>query len=274
MTQPALMLALPAYGGVVTTVFMESLLRFAEVARARGIAVTLKILSQESLIPRGRNTLVAEFLGRPELTHLLFIDADIGFDPRGILRMLAFDKPVVGGAYAKKGIDWSRVHAAARAGKPPEALAEAGLDYALNLIDEDLATQDRIPVTQGFVRVSKCGTGILLIRREVFAQLALAFPALRYENDIPGYENAYTRGNFWGFFDTLHHPESRRYLSEDYAFCHRWTQGCGGEIWMDVESVVTHQGSYSYSGSFLSVVPFTPDAPLSASVGFDLDVEQ
>lgn len=262
MTQPALMLALPAYGGQVTTGYMESLLRFTELARARGIAVTLKILAQESLIPRGRNTLVAEFLGRAELTHLLFIDADIGFDPMGILRMLAFDKPVIGGAYAKKGIDWARVQAAARAGLPPEKLAEAGLDYALNLIDEDLAAKDNIPVKQGFVRVAKCGTGILLIQRAVFAQLAAAYPELRYENDIAGYDNAHTRGNFFGYFDTLLHPVTRRYLSEDYAFCHRWTQGCGGEIWMDVESVVTHHGSYGYRGSFLSVVPFTPDTPV------------
>ena len=259
MSKPALMIALPAYGGQVTTVFMESLLRFAEMARGNGIAITLKILSQESLIPRGRNTLVAEFLGRQELTHLLFIDADIGFDPRGILRMLAFDKPLIGGAYAKKGIDWSRGHAAATSGKPPEALAQAGLDYALNLIDEDLAAQGNIPVTQGFVRVSKCGTGIMLIRRDVLTALATKYPELRYENDIAGYDNEFTRGNFWGFFDTLHHPVSRRYLSEDYAFCHRWTAGCGGEIWMDVESVVTHHGSYGYRGSFLSVVPFTPD---------------
>lgn len=259
MSAPALMIGLPAYGGQVSAVFLESLLRLSELARQNGIGLTLKILSQESLIPRGRNTLVAEFLGRPELTHLLFIDADIGFDPRGILRMLAFDKPLTGAAYPKKGIDWQRVHAAVQAGQPPEALAQAGLDFALNLIDEDLAGQDRIPVTQGFVRVAKCGTGVLLIRREVFTKLALQYPELRYENDIPGYDNTHTRGNFWGFFDTLHHPVSRRYLSEDYAFCHRWTQGCGGEVWMDVESVITHYGSYGYRGSFLSVVPFEPD---------------
>ena len=259
MSQIALMLGLPAYGGQVTTVFMESLLRLIDLARSRGIGITLKILSQESLIPRGRNTIVAEFLGRPELTHLLFIDADIGFDPQGILRMLAFDKPVIGGAYAKKGIDWSRVQAAALAGKPASALPEAGLDYALNLIDEDLAANGSVPVKQGFVRVAKCGTGILLIQRETLLRMTRQFPELQYENDIAGYDNEFTRGNFWGFFDTLHHPVTRRYLSEDYAFCHRWTQGCGGEIWMDVESVVTHHGSYGYRGSFLSVVPFTPD---------------
>lgn len=261
MSPPALMIGLPAYGGQVSTGFMESLLRLWELARNQGIVISLKILSQESLIPRGRNTIAAEFLGRPDLTHLLFIDADIGFDPHGILRMLAFDKPVVGGAYAKKGIDWGRVHAAALAGQTPPQLAQAGLDYALNLVDEDLDAQGRIPVRQGFVRVSKCGTGILLIRREVLTMMAAKHPELRYENDIAGYDSDFTRGNFWGFFDTLHHPVTRRYLSEDYAFCHRWTNGCGGEIWMDVESVVTHHGSYGYRGSFLAVVPFTPDPP-------------
>ena len=262
MSKPALMIALPAYGGQVTTVFMESLLKLSEAAQQNGIAITLKILSQESLIPRGRNTLVAEFLGRPQLTHLLFIDADMGFEPRAILRMLAFDKPVTGVACPKKGINWQRVHAAVQEGKPPEALAQAGLDFALNLVDEDqVSSNGQVPVTQGFVRVGKCGTGIMMIQRAVLTQLAARYPELQYQNDIAGYDNAYTRNNFWGFFDTLHHPVSRRYLSEDYAFCHRWTEGCGGEIWMDVESPIVHYGNYPYQGSFLSVVPFTPDVP-------------
>lgn len=261
LPKPALMIGLPAYGGQVTTGFMESLLRLVEAARHNGIAMTLKILGQESLIPRGRNTLVAEFLGRPELSHLLFIDADMGFEPQSILRMLAFGKPVTGVACPKKGIDWARVHAAATAGQPPEMLARLGLDFALNLIDEDVKADGQVPVTQGFVRVGKCGTGIMMIERRVFTALAQQFPELRYENDIAGYDNAHTRGNFWGFFDTLHHPVSRRYLSEDYAFCHRWVQGCGGEIWMDVESPIAHYGNYAYQGSFLSIVPFTPDQP-------------
>jgi hypothetical protein len=151
------------------------------------------------------------------------------------------------------------VHANAVAGRQPQELARLGLEYVLNLVDEDLPADGNIPVTQGFVRVGKCGTGFMMIERSVFTTMATYYPELRYENDITGYDNAHTRGNFWGFFDTLIHPESRRYLSEDYAFCHRWTQ-CGGEIWMDVESTLTHQGGYAFTGSFLSVAPFVPDA--------------
>lgn len=258
MSAPALLIGLPAYGGQVSVTFMESMLRFAETARQQGISIIMRVISQESLIPRGRNALVAEFLGRKELTHLLFIDADMGFEPRAILRMLAFGKPVTGVASPKKHIDWARVQAAAQGGMPTEKLAQAGLSFALSIGSEDSLPDGPIPVTSGFVKVARCGTGVMLIERAVFERLAEKYPGLRYENDIPGYDSAITRGNFWGFFDTLHHPVSRKYLSEDFAFCHRWTEGCSGEIWMDVESPITHVGSYAYTGSFLQVVPLTP----------------
>ena len=42
-------------------------------------------------------------------THLLFIDADIGFSEKSIFRMLDFDKDVVAGIYPRKAIDWRKV---------------------------------------------------------------------------------------------------------------------------------------------------------------------
>ena len=92
---------------------------------------------------------------------------------------------------------------------------------------------------------------MMLIQRNVFEQMIQALPELRYVNDIKGYENDRTRGNFWLFFDTMIEPESRRYLSEDYAFCHRWCESCGGEIYLDIESELTHFGNFDYRGSFL-----------------------
>ena len=34
---------------------------------------------------------------------------------------------------------------------------------------------------------------------------------------------------------------TRRHLSEDYAFCHRW-RGCGGKVWLDLVSSISHEG--------------------------------
>jgi len=50
--------------------------------------------------------LVDEFL-RSGFTHLLFIDADIHFDPRDVIALLALDKDVIGAPYPKKSIKWA-----------------------------------------------------------------------------------------------------------------------------------------------------------------------
>ena len=82
------------------------MLRFSLLARNQGIEWTVDTMVNESLIPRGRNNLVAKFLHNTTATHLMFIDADIRFDPYDILKLLEFDKDIIGMPYAKKLIDW------------------------------------------------------------------------------------------------------------------------------------------------------------------------
>jgi hypothetical protein len=52
----------------------------------------------------------------------------------------------------------------------------------------------------------------------------------------------------YGYFETLIHPVSRRYLGEDYSFCHRW-RSCGGEVWLDVQSRLSHEGTFVFEGN-------------------------
>jgi hypothetical protein len=63
-------------------------------------------LLNESLITQARNSCAEKFL-QSTYTHLMFIDGDIGFHPRGVLTLLALqsdDSPfdVIGGCYPKK----------------------------------------------------------------------------------------------------------------------------------------------------------------------------
>jgi hypothetical protein len=155
-------------------------------------------------------------------------------------------------AYPVKGYDWEKMFAARDTLADAQALKRAGVRFAINKHDEDRPDDGKGDAgVDGFVRVSKAATGMMLIERSVFDRMRDKFPQLRYRNDIPGYRNERTQGNFWSFFDTLVHPESKRYMSEDYTFCHRWVKGCGGEVWLDVQSTLSHAGNIAYEGSFV-----------------------
>ena len=41
-------------------------------------------------------------------------------------------------------------------------------------------------------------------------------------------------------------PVSKRYLSEDYAFCRRWQQ-MGGEIYIDITATLGHIGNLGFT---------------------------
>ena len=43
-------------------------------------------------------------------------------------------------------------------------------------------------------------------------------------------------------------PDTKRYLSGDYAFCRLW-QKIGGKIYADIVSGMTHMGNYSFKGN-------------------------
>jgi hypothetical protein len=43
------------------------------------------------------------------------------------------------------------------------------------------------------------------------------------------------------------HPQSGRYLSEDFTFCHRW-RAIGGKVWVDLECKLMHLGQHLFRG--------------------------
>ena len=74
------LLATPAYGGQITAAYFQSVLGLMNHAGPRGIQIDVMTLTNESLITRGRNEIVATFLAG-DWTDLLWVDADIAFDP-------------------------------------------------------------------------------------------------------------------------------------------------------------------------------------------------
>jgi hypothetical protein len=87
----------------------------------------------------------------------------------------------------------------------------------------------------------------MLIKRQVLEKMVEAYPETKYNNDIAGYNAPELVDNFYALFDCIIHPVSKRYLSEDYLFCERWSQ-IGGEIWAHSKTLLNHVGHYEFQG--------------------------
>ncbi len=234
------MIATPCFGGLLTQGYVESIIKLIHYAGQHDFEVRLALLGHDALITRSRNTLVAAFLDLPEMTHLMFIDADIAFEPEAVGRLLAFDEDLVGGLYPLKVTDWSQ--SAARQDSHGETAVLASLNYVGTLC-EGAALERR----DGFATGVYAGTGFMLIRRRVLERLAEAHPELRYKAMHVYPRPTRPSERQFALFDCMIEPETGIYLSEDYAFCRRWLE-LGGKIWLDTQSRLTHIGAHNFVG--------------------------
>ena len=102
-----LVVATPCFGGQVSSIYTASLFKLQIALRSYSdIKLKLEMQQNDALITRARANLVSAFLDDPAATHLLFIDADIGFEPEQVLRLLACGADVCAGVYPIKRIDW------------------------------------------------------------------------------------------------------------------------------------------------------------------------
>jgi hypothetical protein len=237
-------IATPCYGGQVFQNYLLSIVKLIYACQQLDINLSFIIRGGDSLIPRTRNSIVAEFLASPDYTHLLWVDADIGFEPTAVLRLLQYDTDVAAGVYPMKSL---AIPDTVPADMTREEFLIRYSRYPFNpnngrvTIDED-----------GFVEVLDAPTGLMMLRREALLKMVDAYPDLRIVADaMPGLEHIADQIEQYNyrFFDVMT-EENGRYLSEDYAFCRRW-QKIGGQIFVDVTSKLTHQGTYVYQGDLL-----------------------
>ena len=239
-TKPYVVVGTPCFGGMLSQAFVQSSYELIDYALVHGFDLDIVLLGNEALIPRGRSTIVSEFLRRPKATHLLFIDADIKFQPEHVHRLLKADKDLVAGLYPLKVLDWDGA-----ATQPRENL-ETLEDLALRYVGDPCPTGEA-EWDGPFVTGNYAGTGFMMMKRSLVERMIEAYPELCYSG-IQSYPrfNAAPATQF-ALFDCMIEPKTKVYLSEDYAFCLRWRQ-LGGKIWLDTEGRLTHVGHHAYAG--------------------------
>lgn len=246
-----LFIGTPMYGAQCAGTYTKSCTDLSMMCAHNGIPLQFYYLFNESLIQRARNYIVDEFL-RSDCTHLVFIDADIGFNPRDILGLLAVqladpeNKHVVTGPYPKKTIAWEKVQAAAKAGKADEnpfELENYTADYVFNPVNKKTTFNLGEPL-----EIGEGGTGFMLIPRETLEKFRDAYPELLYKPDHARTENFDGTREITAFFDCIIDPDTKRYLSEDYFFC-KWIRKAGMKVWLCPWMQLQHIGQYVFKGS-------------------------
>ena len=237
VSTPTVFIATPMYGGMAAGIYTASMVQLPAIFLRNRVDSVYAFTASESLVPNARNVLAHEFL-ESQATHLMWIDADIGFNGLDIVSMLLADKDIVCGIYPKKEVDWARVAQAVRAGVPPEELSNhAGL-FAIKLLDGSAG--DFGADSDGLLEIAAGGTGFMLIKRGVFDTLSEV---------VPEYAPAPDRRVIKEFYATTTDPESGRLITEDYHFCSQ-ARSHGYKIYAAPWVRLSHAGTYVFDRRF------------------------
>ncbi len=249
-----ILIATPCYNGLCHAGYTISLLKtFAYFQAAKNIKFAHKFILYESLVPRARNHFLAYAMSDPEITHILFIDSDMKWEPTDIAKLLAADKPIIGAPFPKKRYHWDKLRS--------EAVREIVLNDKLtpeefrtkikaNLVEYAINFGPSREMKGGLIEVEHLGTAFMLISRFAITQMTEAYPELKVQNvskEMP--EEA--RKHMYCLFE-LGVDKQGEYLSEDYSFCKRFTN-LGGKVYADLSINLIHQGQEDFEGNFLSL---------------------
>jgi hypothetical protein len=190
----------------------------------------------ESLVHRARNVAVGRFMQKTDADLFMFIDADVDFNADSVVRLVRSGHDVSVAIYPKKVVMWDQAKTA----------IEQGDDRNMAMLSSSLVANigaHRRSVENGFVEVLDGPTGFMVITRKAFEKMHEHFTDLNCKNDHQNRDF----DEYCAVFDCMIDPESRRYLSEDYAFCRRWQQ-VGGKIYADIHTTLGHVGNLPFSG--------------------------
>lgn len=166
----------------------------------------------------------------PDSTHLLFIDADMGFPPDMISDMLLLNEPIVGAVYRQR--------------KEPVSWAGSGTG------------QPNAERRGNFMEVEGVGMGCTLIQRGVVTKMLEQMPEMvdTRMSLHPAGETIKQAGSnrIIRAFEKMDLPD-RGIVSEDLSFCLRWRQ-CGGRVWAAIGYRISHVGPYDFAGRYLDGV--------------------
>lgn len=214
-------IATPCYGNSVTSEYLHSYGLTVEALTRFGIEVNLITIQSDALIERARNQCVNEFM-KMQCEYLIFIDADIGWQPIDLLTILAGKKDCAGMAYPAKTEERK---------------------FVVNIIEQNPFIV--CPET-GFIKADHIGTGMMVLSRSMVEKMIEV-----HMSENKWYKDWQTDKPIAKLFEVAL-SEDNHIWSEDYVFCQKW-KNMGGEAWIYPKAWVKHYGGRVWFDSISKV---------------------
>lgn len=251
MTQ--ILIAVPT-PGLVATEFMKSIVGLTQGLRKRRVPFALKTYEFSDIV-MSRNYLVSYFLSSRKFTHCLLVDSDLSFTPKQLFRLLDFDEDFVAGVYPQRNLRLEKFRQAVEqdlksggTATPTRELLARSMKYNLSYYMQ----KGGAPIDEqrgDFRRTATVATGFMLFKRVVPETIVARGAAQKLPRNglLPIYQDAPL---FADFFSHRYSDEGDAIYGEDQSFCLRWVKDCGGAIWVDTKSRITHHGHLAFPGDF------------------------
>lgn len=148
-------------------------------------------------------------------THLMWIDDDMGWDSKDVIKLITYDRDIVAAVGIRKSEEKK---------------------FCFNSLDGAV-------VEDGLLEVKDVGFAFVLMKRKVIDILCASYPELQYKTGDGSRQFAL----FYDLLDRSNPNELPERLGEDLSFCRRWRK-IGGQVFVDPSIELIHSGRYEYRG--------------------------
>ena len=210
---------IPAYDGKITLATARSLISEIQLSGMYGHNIKTTYLPGCSLISHARNQLVQQFIDDPwRAEKMVFIDADVGWEPGSLMKLASYNKDVIAGIYRFK-IERE--------------------EYPMGFFTK----KGEAEIEDGLITVAGCPMGFTALSRNGLERFRERTPERQYEF-LGVKTHAFFESPFVAATDKM--PASL--IGEDVAFCFEWRKQ-GEKVWVDPEMKLIHtDGLKEYGG--------------------------
>lgn len=244
--------------GHIHAQYMKSFLETQELFKEFHIPLFIELISYTNSIIRAKNNLIAKGMNKHNITHFMFIDAFIEWEPLDIIKLLLNDKMIIAGICPNNKMKFDLLS------KNPSDIQKwkdttnkynikVSHDTLIqnNILNYDVTLKDNnLELIDGSFKVRSISSSFMLCKRLAIEKMQLAFPRSKYIDNsdfLKPDEQQYA----YALFDNG--LINCTYCSDDVVFCERWNN-LNGSIWACISVNINLIASHNFQGSFYNSI--------------------